>query len=99
MEEINVAMKSQMGLDLYEMISLPIEDVVDKMQGNRSYSDQNLEDLCRLVETIAFTMDGESDERKKFLDWCLKAYAYVDTKSDTFSFERKARMDKIKYEN
>lgn len=96
-EIVNKTLKTEFDLDIYKIMSLPKEEIIEKLE--KITSDYRL--IGVYADIIYELLDGLNYEKAKkveLLKKILALYEYIEKKSSTFSFENHTKIEMIKKE-
>jgi hypothetical protein len=100
-DETGQALKTALGLDIDDLISVPADTFIKALSDVMKESDANFDKLAGilfiLAEEIKTSVSGIGKE-KKLYERSLIIYEHLDNSSSTYSFERHSRILKIKSE-
>lgn len=97
-EMTSLSLKSELNLDLDELMAIPTEDFVSRMKEDKKFNYTNLELLADILLHIAdelYQRNSDSMQDLNFYDKALKVYKYLNERDLTYSFERQAKIERI----
>jgi hypothetical protein len=98
-EAAGQTLKSELDLNIDELILIPVEQFIKILKKDRQFGDEDLEKLADIFFLIAEEFDQKSiedEKRKKLFERSLAIYQYLDKTGSTYSFERHEKIKKIK---
>ncbi len=96
-DSLTQALKSELDTDPEELLALPDEVLVNRLSKEKGFSAESLEALADLFSHLADELPEEEQARKLFIyGKCLCLYKTCSETGNTFSFERHAKMERIR---
>ena len=98
-EAADQAIKAELGLSINDLISIPTENFINKLQESRKVSDDNFDKLADLFFQLAEELDQSGTDNEKMqnlYERSLMMYDHLDQTSLTYSFDRHTKIEKIK---
>jgi hypothetical protein len=98
-EAAQVALKSELDLDIDGLLSIPKELLIKTLIEEKKFSDENLDNLAGIFFLISEELEqrGNDPERmKKFYGRALIIFEYLDHRGSTYSFDRRLKIEKIR---
>jgi hypothetical protein len=98
-EAASQALKNGIGLDISDMASIPAGEFVEILRNTWQINDGNLETLAEIMLVFAEDSDqgGAAGEGVSALyERILLIYEYLDQTSSLYSYERHARINRIR---
>jgi hypothetical protein len=98
-EAASEALKGELDLDIDDLASIPPEKFLLILKEEKKLSDINFEKLADILFLLAEKPDlfnSDKDRRSKLYERSLIMYEYLDKTSSTYSFERNAKIEKIR---
>jgi len=93
------SLKSELDLDIDELIRIPREDLVQRLKGKWNFTDESIEKLADLLSHIAEGMNqknGSSDPCIQMMQVSFLLYEHCSKASKVYSFDRHQKMVKIR---
>ena len=97
-EMTSLSLKSELNLDLDELLAIPTDEFVSRMKEDKKFNYANLELLADILLHIADETASSNPESKQHLnlyDKALKVYKYLNERDLTYSFERQSKIERI----
>jgi hypothetical protein len=98
-EMTNQALKSELDLDIDELSSIPTESFVTTLKEEKRFNYDNLERLADILLIIADefnTINPENEKSHNLYGKCLEIYNYLNENDLTYSFDRQAKVERIR---
>ncbi len=95
-EATSQAFKSNLDIDIEELITLPTEDFVHVLQTEKGFHNVNLEILADILLVIANANQSEDGQREQLHEKCLTIYQYLEDVETIHSFDRYLKIEHIK---
>lgn len=94
LEPFYASLKSEVDLDVEEMLDIPAESLPEKLVAEKQYSLSDLE----LLADIFYHLDNGTDEtrRTELLERAVAIYEYVQGHEHAFSMERMNKISRIR---
>ena len=93
-EITNQILKSELDFDIYEIIAVDDDHLIDFLVKEKGFNNDNIEKFADILYTIAD--ETAQDKKEKIYEKCLVMYEYLDKSGDTFSMTRQMKIEKIK---
>jgi hypothetical protein len=93
------ALKSEIDLNIDDLISIPTEEFITTLQGVKKFNNDNFEKLADILFILAEeldTRDIENEKRNKLYEKSLTIYEHLDSTSSIYSFDRYSKIQRIK---
>ena len=89
------ALKSELDIDINELVDIPTNDFVEFLVSEKDYTNDNLDKLAEILLMIA---DHEEDEgwSRKLYEKVLTIYLYLEETDNVFSLDRQWKIERIK---
>lgn len=88
------ALKSELDLDINDLLLIPIEKLIDVLQKKNKL---NLEHFEKLAEILFLLGNEHKDEKKvQLLQRSLILFNFINNNSSTFSMDRMSKIERIK---
>jgi len=97
-EMTSLSLKSELNLDLDELLAIPTDDFVIRMKEDKKFNYANLEILADILLHLADETAGsnpDSTQNLNLYNKALKVYSYLNERDLTYSFERQAKTERI----
>jgi hypothetical protein len=98
-EAAEQALKSELGLNIDDLIAIPTEQFIKTLQESKKMSDDNFDHLADIFLLIAEELDQrgtDNEKKKKLYERSLNIYEYLDKAGSTYSFDRHYKIERIK---
>jgi hypothetical protein len=98
-EAASQTLKSAIGLDIGDLASIPALEFVETLQKSGKLNDDNLETLAEIMLIVAEDSDQPGADReyvKQLYERSLLLYEYLDQASSLYSYDRHARINRIR---
>lgn len=93
-EVTSEALKSELDLDINDLLLIPTEKLIDVLQKKNKL---NLDHFEKLAEILLLIGDEHKDEKKvQFLQRSLILFNFINNNSSTFSMDRMSKIERIK---
>jgi hypothetical protein len=93
-DSVFVTFKTELDLDLEEIIDYPIDQLITKLKKEKGFTNSNLEILADILYHLD---DGVNVTRKcECLERALTIYEYTQLQDANFSMERMEKINRIK---
>jgi hypothetical protein len=97
-ETTNQVLKNQLDIEIYDLIAMSKDEIIDFLKTKKQLNDENLEQIAEIlmlnIETNSENRIEEID-KLNLLEKCLKIYNYIQANDKTYSFERNMKIQKI----
>jgi hypothetical protein len=94
-EIVQQALKGELNIDLDEILRMSPDEVVAFLTTKKQFTEPGLEAFADILYQLALESGKESSN--KLSEKALSLYESVNKTSRTYSVERQAKIDKIKY--
>lgn len=97
-EMTSLSLKSELNLDLDELLAIPTDEFVIRMKEDKKFNYANLEILADILLHLADETAGsnpDSTQNLNLYNKALKVYSYLNERDLTYSFERQAKTERI----
>jgi hypothetical protein len=95
-EMTSQSLKTELGLGIDELSSIPTEEFVQKLMEEKKFNFSNLERLADIVLLIADEIESNNnDQSLNLYTKCLSVYNYLNESDLTYSFERQSKIERI----
>jgi len=97
-EMTSQSLKTELGLDLTEISSIPKGDLISTLQNDKKLNYANLELLANILLLVADETcidNPESEEGLNLYSKCLEIYSHLNERDLTYSFERESKIARI----
>lgn len=92
-EITNQSLKSELGIDIQELMNIPVDDFISKLKTGKVFGNENLDKLADILMIIA---DNKHESDKKILyERCLRIYEYLQRAENIYSFDRQWKIERI----
>ena len=95
---VEQTLKSELDIDIYELIKIPVDDFVETLKKDKNFADENLDSFADLLFHIAgiFNQKGGNQKAKDLFQRSLVIYEYLHETQNTYSFERFNKIQDFK---
>ena len=94
-EETCQTLRSDVDLDLDQLLEVPMDQFVQVLQENKAMNDANLDRFAAILFHIAENTE-EKEKAIPFYERSLIIYSYLDHYSNLYSFERSYYLEQIR---
>lgn len=93
-DTIFVAFKTELDIDLEEIIDCPTDELIEKLKKEKGFAPHHME----LLADILYLMEDGSDTSRQYdcLERALTIYEYTQVMDNNFSMERMNKINRIK---
>jgi len=98
-EAADQTLKNELDLNIDDLTSIPTEKFIKTLQEGKKLSNDNFDKLADILFLIAEELehqDPDNEKKKKLYERSLTIYEHLDKTSSTYSFDRHAKIEKIK---
>jgi hypothetical protein len=98
-EAADQAIKTALGLNIEDLTLIPTKSFLTTLLDTQKFSDNNFEQLAEIMFLIAEELNAgktEVGKMKKLYERALIIFTILDKTSLTYSFDRHAKIEKIK---
>jgi hypothetical protein len=92
------ALKSELDLDINNLLLIPTEKFIKTLQENKKLSNEAFDKLAEIIFNLAESADRdiENETRRKLFERSLLIYKHLEKASSTYSMDRYFKMEKMK---
>ena len=94
MEITSQSLKSELDLDLNELMNISNTDLVNFLQEDKKFTNEHLEKIAEILYELGFVIDNEF--KNNVLEKSLTLFEYLNHTSLTYSHDRITKMEKIR---
>ncbi|MCF8407443.1 MAG: hypothetical protein K9G36_00610 [Crocinitomicaceae bacterium] len=94
MEITSQSLRSELDLDLNELINISNTELVNFLQEVKIYTNEHLEKIAEIFYELGFVIDNEF--KNNVLEKSLTLFEYLNHTSLTYSHDRITKMEKIR---
>ena len=94
MEITSQSLKSELDLDLNELMNISNTDLVNFLQEEKKFTNEHLEKIAEIFYELGFVIDNEF--KNNVLEKSLTLFEYLNHTSLTYSHDRITKMAKIR---
>ena len=94
MEITSQSLRSELDLDLNELMNISNNDLVNFLQEDKKFTNEHLEKIAEIFYELGFVIDNEF--KNNVLEKSLTLLEYLNHTSLTYSHDRITKMEKIR---
>lgn len=95
-EITDLALKSELGLGIEDLIAINDPDLVETLQNKFGFHSEHLESLANILLEVGENSANVSIQQSKLFQKSLLLFEFVEKKDTTFSLVRRRKIDRIK---
>lgn len=94
-ETTKQSLKTELDIEIDKLIDMPNHEFIHFLQITKNYENEN---LSKLAEILLLMADNTEDEQrsKKLYEKTLIIFEHLQQTDNVYSFDRKAKIDRIK---
>lgn len=92
-EITNQTLKTELGLDIQDLIDIPTDSIIDILTKQKSLTNDN---LVKLAEILMLIADNSQYDTKKLYKICLTIYEYLELVENIYKLDRQWEIKRIK---
>ena len=94
-EVTNQTLKTEIGLNIEELMTIPEDKFIETLRSNRQLSNNDLDAIAHVFYALA-EVQQDAEQKYKLQQLALTIYDYLDVNNTTYSLDRHLKMKQIR---
>ncbi len=94
-EVTNQTLKTEIGLNIEELMTIPEDKFIETLRSNRQLSNNDLDAIAHVFYALA-EMQQAAEQKYKLQQLALTIYDYLDVNNTTYSLDSHLKMKQIR---